>query len=620
MSQSHQFLMIFIQNILLEIRMMTLVKSKLLYSVSVVLVLNCFSVFAQTKTTGSDIIYLNQGWTQDQRSEYYWLSQGSSLLSYDIYLALEAKSGGLFNSPEMADKVGLLMDPPNAKYNPDNFPIGVAKADIKSGQFKGQYVGLTCAACHTGQIQYKNKQIRIDGANAMRFDLTAWMGALSESLEIPLTNESKFKELAKRIQTRGSVDEEDLRRRLKTDATFVKLQLTNSFVHQNLPGPGRADALTSINNANAAIAPRILENTRPTLAPVKPPFLWDTPQSAWVEWSAVADNPLTRNFGESLSVFARLDLQSKDEQSGLFESTVDVKGLVKLEKTLRELAPPQWPQAELGQLDQAKVDLGKKLFSNKCAGCHSVYPHRWDEPVKQGMRYIANALVPQTKIGTDNEQLTSVTFDPKPTMLTRHLAPIFDNQTVISSTVFFQTFFKKAVMRSLKESGPFSDQELLDMNGYTTFIDEPKRPVPFNSYKAAPRDGSWAIAPYLHNGSVPNMYELLSPQTERSKTFYVERNFDPVKLGLDTTSTTGFLFDTRLIGNSNVGHSFQDEPGIGVIGKKLNADERYALIEYLKSIPNHPAQVTPYGGGKNPILAKDDPTWFNNKHPITYNK
>lgn len=599
---------------------MTLIKNTVLYSIGLVAAFSGFSLSAQSLPAQSDIIYLNQGWTAEQRNEYYWLSQGSALLSHDIYLALEAKSGGLFNSPENSAKVGLLMDPPNPKVNPDNLPIGVAKADIKSGQFKGQYIGLTCAACHTGQIQYKNKQIRIDGANALRFDLTAWMTALSESLDLPLNNEQKFKELSKRIQARGAVNEEDLRKRLKTDATFVKLQLTNSFVHQSLPGPGRADALTSINNANAAIAPRILENTRPTLAAVKPPFLWDTPQSAWVEWSAVADNPLTRNFGESLSVFARLDLQSKDEQSGLFESTVDVRGLVRLEKLLRVLAPPQWPQAELGTLDQAKVDIGKKLFTAKCAQCHSVYPHRWDEPIKQGKRMIANSIIPQNVIGTDNEQLTSVTFDPKPTMLTRHLAPLFNNQTVVSSGEFFQTFFKRAVMRSLKEAGSFSDQEMLDMNGYTSFIDEPKRPTPLNSYKAAPRDGSWAIAPYLHNASVPNMYELLSPQAERSKTFYVGGNFDPVNLGLDTSSKTGFLFDTSLIGNSNAGHSYQDEAGKGVIGKKLSVDERYALIEYLKSIPNHPAQVTPYGGGANPIIAKDDPTWFNNKHPITYSK
>lgn len=570
--------------------------------------------------SSSEIIYLNQGWTEKQRNDFYWQSQGSALLSFDIYMALEAKGGGLINSPSNSDKVGLLMDPPNPKVNPDNLPIGVAKAVVKSGQFKGEYMGLTCAACHTGQIEYKGKQVRIDGANAARFDVYAWMEGLSEALEIPLNNKQKFAELMKRIQERGPVDEADLKKRLITDASFVKLQLTNSFVRLNPYGPGRADALTSINNANAAIAPHILENTRPTLAPVKPPFLWDTPHSAWVEWSAVADNPLTRNFGESLSVFARLDLKSKDQKSGLFESTVDVRGLVKLEKLLRGLAPPQWPQQVFGKLDQDKVTAGKKLYADNCAECHSVYPHRWDEPLKQGKRMIANAIVPQKVVGTDDEQLTSVTFDPKPTMLTRHLAPLFGGKSVVSSGEFFDTFFKQSVMRSMKEAGQFSEQELIDMNGYTNFISEPKKPSPINSYKASPRDGSWAIAPYLHNTSVPNMFELLSPQNERSKTFYVGRNFDPIKLGMDTSATTGFLFDTKEIGNSNVGHSFQDEPGKGVIGRKLSIAERYALIEYLKSIPTHAGQVTPYGGGANPKIAKDDPTWFNSKHPVTYSK
>jgi len=97
---------------------------------------------------------------------------------------------------------------------------------------------------------------------------------------------------------------------------------------------------------------------------------------------------------------------------------------------------------------------------------------------------------------------------------------------------------------------------------------------------------------------VPNLYEMLIPTAERTKKFYLGGDFDPVKVGFDTTATSGtFLLDTTLLGNSNAGHSFQDGPrGNGVVGPLLTDDQRWALVEYLKSIPEEPGRVTPFGG------------------------
>ena len=71
-----------------------------------------------------------------------------------------------------------------------------------------------------------------------------------------------------------------------------------------------------------------------------------------------------------------------------------------------------------------------------------------------------------------------------------------------------------------------------DLHGYREF---PLPPAPDRVYKAAPRDGVWATPPFLHNGSVPNLYEMLIPANERTKKFYVGREFDPVKVGVDTS-------------------------------------------------------------------------------------
>jgi hypothetical protein len=91
---------------------------------------------------------------------------------------------------------------------------------------------------------------------------------------------------------------------------------------------------------------------------------------------------------------------------------------------------------------------------------------------------------------------------------------------------------------------------------------------------------------------------MLIPAKDRTKKFYVGREFDPVKVGVDTSAGPGkFLMDTTLLGNSNAGHSFEDAPrGNGVIGPLLTEEQRWAIVEYLKSIPEQPGRITPFGG------------------------
>ena len=106
-------------------------------------------------------------------------------------------------------------------------------------------------------------------------------------------------------------------------------------------------------------------------------------------------------------------------------------------------------------------------------------------------------------------------------------------------------------------------------------------------YKSRPLNGIWATAPDLHNGSVPSLYLLLSPQSERPRTFWSgSKQFDPINVGYDTAEMSGAsLFDTAKPGNSNAGHEFTDGPlGHVVIGPLLSPDERRMIIEYLKSL------------------------------------
>jgi hypothetical protein len=124
-------------------------------------------------------------------------------------------------------------------------------------------------------------------------------------------------------------------------------------------------------------------------------------------------------------------------------------------------------------------------------------------------------------------------------------------------------------------------------------------------YRARPLNGVWATAPYLHNGSVPSLWWMLTPQAQRPKQFCMGfRDFDPQQVGFRVEANEApscksgeTLFSTTnpdgsaRHGNSNLGHSLEAKPGEaahdhknGVIGRLLSDEERLNLIEYLKTL------------------------------------
>jgi hypothetical protein len=109
-------------------------------------------------------------------------------------------------------------------------------------------------------------------------------------------------------------------------------------------------------------------------------------------------------------------------------------------------------------------------------------------------------------------------------------------------------------------------------------------------YQAPPLDGVWLRAPYLHNGSVPNLREMLEPEEKRTKVFY--RGYDvynQVNVGFIISRAEaealgfsgaeverhGWKLDVSERGNGNLGHNY---------GVTLAPDEKRALLEYLKTL------------------------------------
>ena len=552
---------------------------------------------AQQAATADSVILLDQAWSKEDREWYYNFSQGSAVLPYDLFLNIEAaESQELFRNGLNSPRYGLV---PAAvsQFNPDGLPIGISKTCVPTaieGWPAGDYAGVTCAACHEGQLKYKGKVIRIEGGISNTINFQGLVRGLNDALLASLTEAAKFDRLAARLGATTSDAKDKLRKRVESESVRVNEYATRTSVTTHLWGPGRMDALTMIADRTTATLPGIPENWSMGIAPVKPPFLWNAPQGLWTQWSGFAQNPIARNFGETMGVFLPIDLSSKSPAEGLFQSNAAIIDLARVENQLARLAPPSWPEDVFGKIDRDKAKVGKALFVENCASCHNVWPYRWTEPNKYGKRFVLVGLTPQTYLGTDKSQFEALRPLAFTGELSKFLPPEFRGKPFLPPfdlNAILGVVVREVAIRKLK----LTEAQELEVNGYR----ELPGPRPAERvYKAAPRDGVWATPPFMHNGSVPNLYEMLIPAAERTKKFYLGGDFDPVKVGLDTSATSGtFLVDTSFLGNSNTGHSFQDGPrGNGIIGPLLSDEQRWALVEYLKSIPETPGRITPFGG------------------------
>ncbi len=551
-----------------------------------------------TKPSDDHVVYLDQGWSTADRNTFYWIPQGTVMMSFDIFQNLElAGSQELFRSDANIARYGLIPSPPDPGGNPDGLPIGFAKEITPEGRWKGEFVGFNCAACHESEIHYKGRRIRVDGDSGTHFDVYGLYHSADDAMQATLQDSAKFDRLAARIGATSPAAKSELRQRFEGEAEHSHYYIHNIMVPPHTWGPGQLDALNLIGNRQMTVESNIPENWFPPLAPVKPPFLWNAPQGSWTQWSATVQDPIARNYGETQGVYMPMDLTSKTPAEGLFDSNARIPNLEKIEDLLDHLAPPKWPEDVLGKIDRAKAAKGKALFAQRCAICHNSYPYTWTEPNKYGKRFIEVGVVPQSYVGTDPMQFE----DFQPYVLTKQLAPYMPEpykDQLIAPSEFVKVAVGRALLEVAQKKLNLTPEEEIKLHGYREY---PLPHPPERSYKAAPRDGIWAEGPYLHNGSVPNLYEMLIPAKERSVKFYSGREFDPVKVGVDTSGNSGkFLFDTTLEGNSNSGHSFENGPlGHGVIGPLLTDDERWSLIEYLKSIPEDAGRVTPFGGPKD---------------------
>src|SRR5579872_804691 len=131
----------------------------------------------------STVRYLWQGWKPADSMWFYNTTQGSDLLPYDFFMALEKPgSSELFRSNENLNYYHYLPQKPTIS-NPDGLPVGFVKDSYKGKD----YLGFTCAACHSGQVNYKGIGIRIDGGPAGS-DMVSFLQNLATAVWTVRTN------------------------------------------------------------------------------------------------------------------------------------------------------------------------------------------------------------------------------------------------------------------------------------------------------------------------------------------------------------------------------------------------------------------------------------------------
>ncbi|WP_458131629.1 di-heme-cytochrome C peroxidase [Pseudomonas sp. R3-41] len=550
--------------------------------------------------------YLDQ-WSAAERQTYYFTPQGTQVkgLRYDWFTALELPfSQQRFASPEYLARFGFLIDPAQkaTPENPGNLPVGFTRH--QNAGSADPFLDITCAACHTGELRFKGQAIRIDGGSAQHVlpsSVPTLRGgsfgqALVASLASTYYNPWKFERFARQVLGKDyDARHEDLRKAFK-DSLDTFLRVAWNDTHRGLypteEGPGRTDAFGRIANASFGDAISA-ENYRVANAPVDYPQLWEMWTFDWVQWNGSAQQPMARNVGEALGVGATLnffDAQGKPLQGDArYPSSVRVRDLNKIEETLQLLKAPVWPEALLGAVDKPLAAKGRALFVENCAGCHVPKVVQGpDRPVQQ--LHMLPVKVIGTDPGTANNiadyryDLTSLQWNPaelaklEVQLHPTPTEPLDLSQLSVAKGLAYVTAFVEN--RAYREAGVTpAERPALDGFGLPIGVRE------LRAYKARPLAGVWATPPFLHNGSVPTIYQLLSPQAERATTFYKGNfEYDPRHLGYRTEAfTNGFNFDTRVTGNHNSGHEFRaGERGNGVIGRLLQPQERWALLEYLK--------------------------------------
>jgi hypothetical protein len=397
-----------------------------------------------------------------------------------------------------------------------DLPIGVARRR----RLGIDQVGLNCAVCHTSTVRDTpdGAQRVVLGMPANRLDLQKFVQFV---MDCTLDNRVTADAIIGRLPKTGgpSLFERALLQFGLVDRLKIQtLALRNRIeplLYERVPDWGRGRVDTF--NPYKAIQ-----------------FNWRLTDLPPGELVGASDFPSLWNQKprEGLHLHWDGDNDSVDERNlsaslgaGVTPVTVDHPSLKRIRDWIWTLPPPRFPYP----IDETLADRGAALYQQHCLECHG--DHRFRDGVKAGPS--VGTVEPIDRIGTDRHRLDTYT-------------PIF----------------------AFNQYGLYPESEYR----FTHFRKT-------NGYANQPLDGIWARAPYLHNGSVPTIRDLLEPKERRPAVFYRGNDvYDPVGVGFvanvpEANGDHFFKYDTSIPGNGNGGHLY---------GVTLPDADKRAIVEYMK--------------------------------------
>lgn len=398
-----------------------------------------------------------------------------------------------------------------------DLPIGISRRR----RFGIDHVGLNCSVCHSSTLRDSPTATPrvVLGMPAQRLDLQAFVQFV---LDCTLDNRTTVDAVRGRLPKSGGPS--------LFERALLRAGLIDRLKLQTLALRNRIAPLL------VSEVPRWGRGRVDTFNPYKAiQFNWDLSRLPASERLGASDYPSLWNQKPREGMHLHWDgnNDSVDERNlsaalgaGVTPVTVDHDALKRVRDWIWTLPPPKYPYA----IDQALAARGAPLYQEHCTDCHA--DNRFRDGVVSGTR--VGQVVPIDAIRTDPYRLNSYT-----------LTFAANQYGLYPDSAYRFTHFRKT-----------------------------------NGYANHPLDGIWLRGPYLHNGSVPTLRELLDAPEARPASFYRGYDlFDQTKVGFvsNVPSADGQVFtpyDTTIPGNSNGGHLY---------GTTLSDDDKRAIVEYLKT-------------------------------------
>jgi hypothetical protein len=144
--------------------------------------------------TVDKVVYLDQNWSPSESNRFHFTAQGSQIVPYDWFLALEQSDSTIpFRDNQNILKYRYLTQEPGP-MNPDGLPVGFV-----SDQGEGRaWLGMTCAACHTAEIHLGRRAYRVDGAPT-HGDVQGFLTGMITAMQQTQNDAAKFTRFAANV-------------------------------------------------------------------------------------------------------------------------------------------------------------------------------------------------------------------------------------------------------------------------------------------------------------------------------------------------------------------------------------------------------------------------------------